>query len=366
MAFHRELKEMVDWSWMHRNEIMTAALADATYQKGHTHRMMTQGGPEGMTQGEPQVMTKSANAGINMIYRYYGAAGNRGQEQPTSIVIENFLRELSRRLNTKLSREPYVILQTGGTSVELGEFNKLMNRTDILGSYIHFNKKSGICRERVYINLKEETRGTSFGGIMLKIWGISGVLSVKVAAPGSVGADSAVVYCSSSSARKKVISKLKKYQRSKPRHFNGEIPKLVASAGVPGVGYGAEPPNKQPMRPDSQTFSAVDASQSFGFYRASLIFIALERTVFPADVKFDPGKKLNFERIVRDQKREFEERVQTLFVRGGLSVKYPHKQKKVKFDTEAGVEIPAPGEPTPPPPPPGLPPNVQRELHVSI
>ncbi|WP_299472068.1 hypothetical protein [uncultured Roseibium sp.] len=356
MAFHRELREMVDWTWTNRNEIMTAALNNAMQEKGHTHRMMSP--------AEPNAPGRTINLGIDMIYRHYSAAGNRGQEQPTAIVIENFLRELNRRLNNQLKPEPHVILQTGGAWVELGAFNRLMNRTDIIGSYIHFNKKDGICLERVYINLKEENRGTSFGGIMLKIWGISGVLSVKVAAPGSVGADSAVVYCATSSARKKVISKLKKYQRAKPRHFNGELPKLVASAGVPGVGYGAEPPSKQPMRPDSQTFSAVDASQSFGMYRASLIFIALERTVFPKEVQFDPKQGLNFERIVRNQKKEFEQRVQTLFERGGLSVKYPHKQKKVKFDTEVEVVMPPPAGP--PPPPPGPPPNVQRDLHVSL
>ncbi|POF32354.1 hypothetical protein [Roseibium marinum] len=185
-------------------------------------------------------------------------------------------------MDAKLTPKPELMLQGSLRWVELDKLSLLRNRGDMKGGFVHFNKPyGGSCLERVYINLNESLRGRTFGGILLKIWELDGVLTAKVAVSGREAVDSVVVYCRNAATRDEVLRKVKKYQRHRLDRFGSALPKMVAQTGKPGIGFGAEPPRRQPFRPNSQTFNgANDVMQSFGLYRSSLIFIALERTFF--------------------------------------------------------------------------------------
>ncbi|PVB60784.1 T3SS effector HopA1 family protein [Labrenzia sp. 011] len=345
MALHRDLKNIVDWAWLRRNELMERARATGR-PKGQTH----------LVKGNPAVRE---------IYGYIcgATAGKRVSERTMS----KFSETLYRKLHNKLGGRIRYICQTNEWT-EMRDLTDFPEPREWVGAFIHFQKRPmPACTERVYVNLKEATRANAFSAILKKIWDLPGVSSAKVAAPGAVKTDTVLVYCDSRETREQIIRIITKYQKRNLRYFGSELPKLVASAGT-GIGHGAEPPIIHPERPNSQRFEAGYAEgQSFGMYRASLIFIALERTQFPEEMSQDfsrtgvnlsrfqnanprqgmrldiAGEQKKQANAVRNmgQKLEFEQRVETIFRLAGLDAEHPETQGD-----------PILNAPPPPPPPP--------------
>lgn len=339
MAMSKELKHVVDAVWRNRMILMRRAL-ETGRRKGETH----------MVKGNPAVED---------IYNYISGAV-QGQA-----VGDTQMREFEATLRRKLvgnysmfktrGGEPYFWLQTGEKGKNLGQLNRFPEPAQWIGRFIHVIKQKDVdVAERVYVNLTERTRANAFGAIVRKVWHLSGVHSAKVAAPGAEKVDTVVIYCKNVSTRNSVIKILVKYQKKNQQHFESKLPSLVATAGL-GIGHGAEPPGISPRRPDSQSFEGVASStQSFSYYRATLIFIALERTQFPEEMPLpDPsrvaidlrgharanrryGMEVDIGAMQRapiaaahmDQKKEFERRVEELFRLAGVDPAHPELQKK--------------------------------------
>ncbi|WP_421982254.1 T3SS effector HopA1 family protein [Roseibium sp.] len=329
MALHRDLKIVADWAWLKRADLMRKALATGR-PKGHTHLSRN-------------------NRAVSEIYGYI--CGATARNRPSRRTMESFSETLSRKLHNKLHGARYLCQTNGWT--EMANLNDFPEWTDWVGAFIHFMTPNKVaCRERVYLNLKEETRDRAFSAILKKIWHLPGLYSAKVAAPGSKKTDTVVIYCDTRETREEVVKIVRKYQKKKVGHFGSQLPKMVASDGL-GIGHGAEPPDMHPVRPTSDRFEAGHTDgQSFGFYRATLIFIALERTQFPENMDQDcrragvnlsrfqnanprHGMQLDIEGEQRKQvnavrqmaqKMEFERRVEEVFRLAGLNAEQPETQ----------------------------------------
>lgn len=335
MTFHPDLRQIVDWAWTHRAPILDRARATTARPKGQLHY-------------------DSKNAGIATIYGAICGVSNNGRAAGDGQIRE-FKRVLCRKLHNNLPGNPSFHLQTSKFK-ELRSLNDLLQAENIEAAFIHCVKDIDVsCSERVYVHLKEETRARAFSAILKKIWPVEGLCSAKVAAPGSRKTDTVVIYCDLPKSRQEIIRIIQKYQKKHVAHFNALLPKMVASVGL-GIGHGAEPPSKHPLRPHSGVFEGVDKAQSFSYYRATLIFIALERTMFPEDQTHDNrrvgldlrhmrqnpryGVRMNVDqmqnermKVVRQiaQKQDFERRVQELFTLAGLSVERPEVQGDANF-----------------------------------
>lgn len=330
MALHRDLKNITDWAWLQRAELMRRASLTGQ-PKGQTHLVRD-------------------NKAVERIYRHIcgATAGKKPGQKP----MEDFAKTLYRKLHNKLDGRIRYICQTK-VWTEMRDLSAFPYWEDWIAAFIHVQRRPmGPCRERVYINLAEATRANAFSAILKKIWHLPGLCSAKVAAPGAAKTDTVVIYCDTRETRLEIVKIVKKYQKKNLRHFGYELPKMVASAGV-GIGHGAEPPIMHPERPNSQRFEAGQADgQSFGWYRATLIFIALERTQFPEEMSQNfsragvnltgfqnairrNGMNLDIEgeqkrqvNAVREmgQKMEFERRVEEIFRLAGLNAEHPETQ----------------------------------------
>ncbi|MEO9525922.1 hypothetical protein [Roseibium sp.] len=316
--------------------------------------------------GRPKGQTHLArgNPAVKEIYGYIcGAAKGTAVSERT---MTRFSQTLYRKLHNKLAGRIRYLCQTDDVK-EMRDLSNFPAPREWVGAFIHFQKRPmPVCTERVYVNLKEPTRANAFSAILKKVWHLPGVSSAKVAAPGAVKTDTVLVYCDSRETRQEVIRIITRYRKKNLRYFGSELPKLVASAGT-GIGHGAEPPDIHPERPNSQRFEAGDTDgQSFNYYRATLIFIALERTQFPEempqdfsragvnltgfqnanrrhgmhlDIAWQQKKQVNAVRNM-GQKMEFEQRVEEIFRLAGLDAAHP--------ETQGDPILNAP----PPPPPP--------------
>lgn len=354
MALHRDLKNVVDWAWQGRADLMRKAALTGR-PKGQTH----------LVQGNPAV---------GEIYGYICGATNKGA-RVSERTMRRFSDTLYRKLHNRLRGGIRYLLQTGKVE-QMRTLADFPEPKDWVAAFIHVQRTPWVpCTERVYINLKEETRANAFSAILKKVWHLPGVCSAKVAAPGATKTDTVLIYCTDRETRQEVIRIVTKYQKKNLRYFGAELPRLVASAGT-GVGHGAEPPKMHPERRNSQTFEAGDIyGQSFNLYRATLIFIALERTQFPEEMSQDfsragvnlsayqnanprygmqldvagqQKKQVNAVRE-RSQKTEFERRVEEIFRLAGLNAEHPETQSEP-------ILTPRTPSLTPPPPPPPPPP----------
>ncbi|WP_305986414.1 T3SS effector HopA1 family protein [Roseibium sp. MMSF_3544] len=332
MGLHRDLQTVVDWAWLRRADLMRDALAT--------------GQPKGLTHLD------RGNRAVNEIYGYI--CGATARNPPDERTMQKFSETLRRKLRNQLTGAEYQC-QTN-VMKRMRSLDNFPEWRGWVGAFIHFITPYNVmCRERVYLNLKEQTRANAFAAILKKIWHLPGLYSAKVAAPGSRKTDTAVIYCDTRETREEVVKIVKKYQKRYARYFDTQLPKLVASDGK-GIGHGAEPPDMHPERRDSQSFARGHTDgQSFGYYRATLIFIALERTQFPENMNHDcrragmdlrrfqnangrHGMQLDIEGeqkrkldavAQRAQKAEFEVRVEEVFRLAGLSAEHPETQGAV-------------------------------------
>lgn len=367
MALSRGLQNVVDWTWQNRVNLMTLAVATG-FPKGKTHMAQK-------------------NRAVAEVYTYL--SGSIKGENFSIAQLKEFEATLRRKLVghfpafTGLGGSTKFVLQTGRSWDDLGKLNKFPAPRSWARGFIHVVKEGSDgkkCNERVYLNLKARTRANAFGAIVRKVWHLPGVLSAKVAGPAATKSDTVLIYCTDASTRIEVIKIVKKYQQKNQRYFDSELPTLVASVGL-GIGHGAEPPSMHPIRRDSQTFEGVKTGQSFGLFRATLIFIALERTLFPEEMAAPDtsrhgldlrnvdranrrhGMQLDIGAQQREQansvqafgqKLEFEQRVEDVFRLAGLDPEHPELQGDEMLSGPLMKKFPSlPPLGPPPGPPPG-------------
>ncbi|MBN9669709.1 T3SS effector HopA1 family protein [Roseibium aggregatum] len=337
MALHKDLKTIADWTWLNRVALMEAARRTGR-PKGQTH------------------MAKK-NRAVDAIYGYICGAvrGRRVEDKEMTAFAATLRNKLVGHgwLSKGLTGSPTYLLQYSEGWPDLGNLNRFPEPSAWVGAFVHVVKQNRPeCKERVYLHLKERYRAGAFATIVKKVWDFPGVTSAKVAAPGAVKTDTVLIYCDNARTRDAVIKVVKKYQNKYPHYFGSELPKLVAPAGT-GIGFGAEPPQFKPIRPNSNRFEAAEGRQSFGKFRANLIFIALERTLFPEEMAapdtsrmgidlrtFDQanrrhGMQLDIAGMQRQQMNavrnmgqqlEFEQRVEEIFRLAGLDPEHPELQ----------------------------------------
>ena len=229
---------------------------------------------------------------------------------------------------------PPTVKRQDANGFETTDFATLSASNDPLryrGNFIHFRhpQRRAACSHRVYINLREATRALAFAAVLGKIWDIAGVRGAKVAVPGFQRADTALVYCTGTESQGRVVDALKDvHKNSNGNCFGRSLPKLVEHVpGMHGVGKATEPPHLHLMwegEGEEAMFVGIETGQSFGTYRAALIFTALERTEFPED------RRGNMRHGVRESNDEtkgaFKRLVKQYFEKAGLSVTNPAQQ----------------------------------------
>ena len=323
MSIHPELNQLLDWTWTNRVPIMVAGLRTGK-DKGSTHRALRNNGNG----------WRAANGGIGMIYDKYTelAANEQTGGALEAADIKRFLEQLS--MAPMMLRPRPRVLRQDANGFETTDFATLSASKDPLrykGNFIHFRhpQRGAACTHRVYINLREATRGTIFATVLGDIWDIHGVRSAKVAVPGVERADSALVYCTGREPQGRVVEALKDIHKlCKGNAFGRSLPKLVEHVpGMHGVGKATEPPHLHLMwegEGEETMCVGVETGQSFGMYRAAIIFTALERTEFPED------RRGNMRHGVRESNDEtkgaFKRLVKQYFEKAGLSVTNPAQQ----------------------------------------
>ena len=323
MSIHPELNSLLDWTWTNRVPIMIAGLKTGN-DKGSTHRALRKNGSG----------WRAVNGGIDMIYQKYTelAANEQNNGAIGAADIQRFLTKLSVA-PMMLRPRPRVVRQDAN-GFEATDFATLSACNDPLryrGNFIHFRhpQQRAACSHRVYINLREATRALAFAAVLGKIWDIDGVRSAKVAVPGIERADTALVYCTGTESQGRVVDALKDVHRnSNGNCFGRSLPKLVEHVpGMHGVGKATEPPHLHLMwegEGEEAMFVGIETGQSFGTYRAAIIFTALERTEFPEDNK-RVRTRVDFQES-NVAKEAFKRRVKQYFEEAGLSVTNPAQQ----------------------------------------
>lgn len=146
------------------------------------------------------------------------------------------------------------------------------------GDFVHYRRDGSIsCRERIYLNTELVHRGSVFREITSRIWNVVGFLNAKVDGPlgGQDRRDTIVIYLLDEAAVDEVVLILTDYQRANAHKFRNAVPIMTTPVGrLRGVSRGMEPPGVFVVDAGTR-FVALPYNQSFGFYRASLIFRAL-------------------------------------------------------------------------------------------
>lgn len=323
------------------------------------------------------------NQGVKLIYNQYNAVRKkRKYSVDIEKVTDKFFADLTGKLDlSKMRIRPEIGLQLGSEDVNVNTLDEIQKREDyrdLKGCFIHFIKMNIHVSDRVYINLRQSMRGEAFAKILKRIWDIDGIQSAKVSMPGFDAADSAVVYCRDHKTKDEVLEVLRRYQKRHSLHFGHSVPKMVQQyPDLRGVGFGMEPPRMIPKRSASGRFTGSKGAMSFGYYRAQLLYIALEQTEFPEEktalnthrMAMNFTKHANpvaaniadadrrHQARVTERWHEFTQNVLDIFERAGIDVAKPYYQQTVQWDPEKDVVM------APPPPKPSAAPAA---VHANV
>ena len=210
---------------------------------------------------------------------------------------------ISKPLETKTQRREKITLNLELISGEEGD------------CFVHFRKRKAAATDRIYLNVRSACLGEAFQHIYSLIHNEPSLTNAKVASPGLVRADSIVIYLGNRKGIEPVIAKIRTYYMENQTHFGAATPKLTSPVkGMPGVALGMEPPSITVLRSGGQYYAAPVA-QSFGFYRASLIFMALDRTRFNVSGQQD-----------KDRAAAFKRRAAKYFLAAGIDPDRPSEQ----------------------------------------
>ena len=310
---HKDLDAWLDEVWKEKDRLM------ALSPTGHSGR--------GVHLGEK-------NDAIWEVYGMYNDAG--GATSNDMAAVPPFIDELDNLEKavgvaaTLQVKNDLVLLNRGQlanikttpfkTQTRKERKNVTVDQAVVGGAFVHFIKgSSDATKHRVYVNVKRDHLGAAFRNIATAIWPEASLNSTKVGGPlGAARADSVVIYLSDG-PRDSVLAKLRAYYDKNKGHFGADTPKLtVPVEGMPGVALGMEPPGLAVIRSGGQYYEQK-MDQSFGFYRAMLIFMALDRTHFVVQGQTDPQRCAAFKR-----------RTEKYFVHAGIDPDRPAEQSQPK------------------------------------
>jgi hypothetical protein len=295
---HRELEEWLDEVWRKRDEIIRASLAG------------------GVVKGRGAVLGEK-NEGIWAVYDIYTGAdsgGGVGTDVAAQVSrCERFLTLLEADIRTapEIQHGNAFLHAPRGTmqealrlgSVEVTDLKSKkpikVTRRMVGKAFLHFRKSQIPCAHRIYVHTKPEHRGEVMWTALsvFKVWAVDGLSNAKVAGPDDDGrADSILFYLKDGKSRDEVLTRLKPYARTCRHHFDAKLPRLTEPVpGMTGFGTADEPPSLHIVK-SGEGFYARREAQSFGFYRASLIFMALDRTKLARPGQSDADRCAAFKR----------------------------------------------------------------------
>ena len=310
---HKDLEAWLDQVWKEKDRLI------ARSPTGHSGR--------GVHLGD-------GNPAIWEVYGMYNDAG--GATSNDISAVPPFIDELD---NLEKAVGVAALLQVGNDFVDLnrGQLSNIkttpfkthtrktnrkvtVDQAVVGGAFVHFAKgNADATKHRVYVNVKRDHLGTAFRNIATAIWPEACLNSTKVGGPlGAARADSVVIYLSDG-PRDSVLAKVRAYYDKNKGYFGADTPKLTVPVdGMPGVALGMEPPGLAVIRSGGQYY-AQRMPQSFGFYRAMLIFMALDRTPFTVQGQSDPQRCAAFKR-----------RAEKYFVHAGIDPDRPAEQSAPK------------------------------------
>jgi hypothetical protein len=314
---HRDLEAWLDQVWAARGRIIELS------PTGHSGR--------GIHLGD-------ANPAIWEVYKIYNASDAGGEASADVSQVAGFIDELD---NLEKNVRRGAVLQIGKEIVRLGRGQlasikvsplaavtsggkSVVIRVETVGdSFVHFRKAPHDIetKHRIYLNVNRANLGCAFRTLATDIWDERSLTSAKVSGPlGASRADSVVIYLSDDGSQENVLRRIRAYYERNRSHFGRATPKLTAPVeGMPGVALAMEPPSLTLVRSGGQYYGEPVA-QSFGFYRASLIFMALDRTHFTW-----PNQQ------EEDRCRSFKRRAAKYFQHAGIDPDRPAEQKEPRY-----------------------------------
>jgi hypothetical protein len=308
---HNELEAWLDEVWQRRHEII-AASAKSGFPRGR-------GAAMGKDTGYGLEKYRYRNLGINLVYQIYGRSeGGEGEPPDIKAATADMVSQLSS-LETEIKtgaevqcgagwfytqpgtirqawrrgRAPAQIVDEAKRALVDGE----LSRGLLYRGFFHFRKKSGNTAFRLYGNLKPAARGRAFRQLVREAWSIGGLTNAKLAGPDDGGrADSFLFYTETTDARDAIVEIIRAYQARSTAEFAASLPKLVEPVNdLVGVGLADEPESLQIVSSGGRYYQQR-SPQSFGSYRAALIFMALDRTAWPKPPQSDEQRQAAFKR----------------------------------------------------------------------
>jgi HopA1 effector protein family len=317
-TMHKDLEDWLNKVWIDKDEIM------AKSPTGHSGR--------GIHLGDK-------NPAIWAVYKIYSSSGDTSSAIPSfdEATVDAFIDDLDRLEKESNSEaviqigDDFVLLKRGELAmIKSKPFQKTtlkeqrvvtLDVKQIGNCFVHFVKKDSGATDRIYLNVHPVHLGRAFRRIYLLIQTEPFLASAKVTGPvGEVRADSIVIYLNDGQGIEPVVTKIRTYYVKNVNHFGAATPKLTAPVkGMPGVALGMQPPDITVLRSGGSYYTAPVEAQSFGFYRASLIFMALDRTRFKVSGQTD-----------NDRADAFKRRAAKYFLAAGIDPDRPSEQSAPK------------------------------------
>ena len=284
-------------------------------------RLLAESKKQGYIKGRGASAGMEQNEGVGLIYDMYNEGGAITSSDGSH--LEAMRRELVL-LEAKINKAPED--QNKGFTERLLGWVATVDISALSDNFLHYRKQKAQSVHRIYINAVPATRGKLFKGILAdcNLWGVDGLHNAKISSPDDGGrVDTIVIYLGTEKAVEAALGCIAAYHKANKGEFNAALPKLVVPASdnsykMHGVGTAMEPPSFTLISTGGQ-FYARRKGQSFGAYRAELIFMALERT------RLDVQGQTELHR-----KAAFKKRVEKYFRRAGIDPDKPALQMQIE------------------------------------
>lgn len=308
---HAELEKWLDEVWTARDRLL-AASKDQGFRKGR-------GASAGM----------SKNEGAGLVYDMYNArdvSTIASSDESHLEAMRTELDKLERAINT-----PPEVQGRDFEKMNLG-WMATVDVDELSDEFFHYRVSKANSVYRIYVNAVASARGLVFRSILADYggWKVPNLQNAKVSSPDDGGRlDTIVLYLGSPAATKSMLECIAAYHSKAPSNFAGALPKLVEPASVGsnklhGVGTTMEPPSFRLVSTGGKLYKRR-VGQSFGAFRAELIFMALERTRLVVSGQSES-----------DRKGAFKRRVEKYFRHVGIDPDRPALQ-----NYEAGASLPS-------------------------
>ncbi len=300
---HKELEKLLDEVWDERRTLLEAAKKQG-FMEGR-------GASAGMK-----------NAGVARIYRMYSDIRGGSSSKRSHLVAMK--RELVK-LESTIDKPPEVQGDNKQWDYQILGWMANADLDELRSKFFHYRKSRSAAVYRIYINTTPASRGALFRGILCDygVWDVNGLSNAKLSSPDDPRADAIIIYLRTEKATELALARIAQYHKANKGDFCGILPKLVehAKSGtyrMDGVGVAMEPPGFRLVSTGGNLYH-IKTGQSFGSYRAELIYMALERTRLKVENQSE-----------RQRKTAFKNRVEKYFRHAGIDPDHPAHQSPIK------------------------------------